>query len=220
MGTWTYFAHSSAEKAAMLRLAVHMTNVVTGKLGCGGEPLPAPADGAVPDEGTHVPRARAKGTACDALATTRVPAAGRDGEVHIAIADGGIVGRCTLRATETYEDAREGQAIIELTAWRGDWGPAGSGRWGSGPRSPADGPGHQPEARPHRAPGVGRRQVRRGRRRLRRALGSGLPRPAPGTGHEVRAADRGRAVRAARAAAHVRVRVRGGSGTARGLART
>ncbi|MEU6629188.1 hypothetical protein ABZ905_12960 [Streptomyces parvus] len=132
VGTWTYFAHSSAEKAAMLRLAVHMTNVVTGKLGCGGEPLPAPADGAVPDEGTYVPRARAKGTACDALATTRVPAAGRDGEVRIAIADGGIVGRCTLRATETYEDAREGAAIIELTAWRGDWGPRVN-EMGSGP---------------------------------------------------------------------------------------
>lgn len=132
VGTWTYFAHSSAEKAAMLRLAVHMTNVVTGKLGCGGDPLPAPADGAVPDEGTYVPRARAKGTACDALATTRVPAAGRDGEVRIAIADGGIVGRCTLRATETYEDAREGAAIIELTAWRGDWGPRVR-EMGSGP---------------------------------------------------------------------------------------
>ncbi len=132
VGTWTYFAHSPAEKAAMLRLAVHMTNVVTGKLGCGGEPLPAPADGAVPDEGTYVPRARAKGTACDALATTRVPAAGRDGEVRIAIADGGIVGRCTLRATETYEDAREGAAIIELTAWRGDWGPRVN-EMGSGP---------------------------------------------------------------------------------------
>ncbi|WP_162600188.1 hypothetical protein [Streptomyces sp. CS131] len=132
VGTWTYFAHSPAEKAAMLRLAVHMTNVVTGKLGCGGEPLPAPADGAVPDEGTYVPRAGAKGTACDALATTRVPAAGRDGEVRIAIADGGIVGRCTLRATETYEDAREGAAIIELTAWRGDWGPRVR-EMGSGP---------------------------------------------------------------------------------------
>ncbi|MEU6614690.1 hypothetical protein [Streptomyces parvus] len=132
VGTWTYFAHSPAEKAAMLRLAVHMTNVVTGKLGCGGEPLPAPAAGAVPDEGTYVPRAGAKGTACDALATTRVPEAGRDGEVRIAIADGGIVGRCTLRATETYEDAREGAAIIELTAWRGDWGPRVN-EMGSGP---------------------------------------------------------------------------------------
>ncbi len=100
----------------MLRLAVHMTNVVTEKLGCGGEPLPAPADGVVPDEGTYVPRARAKGTACDALAATRVPAAGRDGEVRIAIADGGIVGRCTLRATETYADARKGEAIVEPTA--------------------------------------------------------------------------------------------------------
>lgn len=132
VSTRTYFAHSPAEKAAMLRLAVHMTNVVTEKLGCGGEPLPAPADGAVPDEGTYVPRARAKGTACDALATTRVPEAGRDGEVRIAIADGGIVGRCTLRATETYEDAREGSAIVELTAWRGDWGPRVN-EMGSGP---------------------------------------------------------------------------------------
>lgn len=121
--TWTFSARSPAEKAAMLRLAVHMTNVVTEKVGCGGEPLPAPADGAVPDEGAYVPRARAKGTACDALATGRVPAAGRDGEVRIAIADGGIVGRCTLRATETSEDAREGAAIVELTSWLGDWGP-------------------------------------------------------------------------------------------------
>ncbi|MBM7052940.1 hypothetical protein [Streptomyces durocortorensis] len=132
VSTWTYFAHSPAEKAAMLRLAVHMTNVVTEKLGCGGEPLPAPADGAVPDEGTYVPRARAKGTACDALATTRVPEAGRDGEVRIAVADGGIVGRCTLRATESYADAREGTAIVELTSWLGDWGPRVRD-WGLGP---------------------------------------------------------------------------------------
>ncbi|MCX4710390.1 hypothetical protein [Streptomyces griseus] len=123
VSTRTYSAHSPAEKAAMLRIAVHMTNAVTEKLGCGGEPLPAPADGAVPDEGTYVPRARAKGTACDALATTRVPEAGRNGDVRIAIADGGIVGRCTLRATETYPDAREGTSIVELTSWLGDWGP-------------------------------------------------------------------------------------------------
>ncbi|MFJ6609994.1 hypothetical protein ACIQPT_06900 [Streptomyces sp. NPDC091289] len=121
--TRTPSVHSPAEKAAMLRLAVRMTNVVTEKAGCGGKPLPAPADGAVPDEGALVPRARAKGTACDALATGRVPAAGRDGEVRIAIADGGIVGRCTLRATEAYPDARKGMSIVELTSWLGDWGP-------------------------------------------------------------------------------------------------
>lgn len=152
VGTWTYFARSRAEKAAMLRLAVHMTNVVTGKLGCGGEPLPAPADGAVPDEGTYVPRARAKGTACDVLATGRVPAAGRDGEVRVAIADGGIVGRCTLRATEASEDAREGAAIVELTSWLGDWGPRVR-EYGSGPDPlpMGEGIGRRPALTEHRA---------------------------------------------------------------------
>jgi hypothetical protein len=152
VSTWTYFAHSRAEKAAMLRLAVHMTNVVSEKLGCGGEPLPAPADGAVPDEGTYVPRARAKGTACDALATGRVPAAGRDGEVRIAIADGGIVGRCTLRATEASEDAREGTRIVELTSWLGDWGPRVH-EYGSGPDPlpMGQGIGRRPALTEHRA---------------------------------------------------------------------
>ncbi|RPK94015.1 hypothetical protein [Streptomyces sp. ADI98-10] len=152
VGTWTYFARSPAEKAAMLRLAVHMTNVVTEKLGCVGASLPAPADGAVPDEGTYVPRTRAKGTACDALATARVPAAGRDGEVRIAIADGGIVGRCTLRATEASEDAREGAAIIELTAWRGDWGPrVREGGSGPDPLPMGEGIGRRPALTEHRA---------------------------------------------------------------------
>ncbi|MFJ1842877.1 MULTISPECIES: hypothetical protein [unclassified Streptomyces] len=128
VGTWTYFAKSREEKAAMLRLAVRMTNEVTGKLGCGGEPLPAPEDGAVPDTGRYVPRAEAKGTACNALATTRVPAEGRDGEVRIAVADGGVVGRCTLHAPKPAgEDAdgssrRPGNPLVELTSWRGDWG--------------------------------------------------------------------------------------------------
>ncbi|WP_327274307.1 hypothetical protein OG609_21585 [Streptomyces sp. NBC_01224] len=129
VGTWTYFAKSREEKAAMLRLAVRMTNEVTEKLGCGGEPLPAPKDGAVPDTGRYVPRAEAKGTACDALATTRVPAQGRDGEVRIAIADGGVVGRCTLNAPKTAGDdaygsnsTRPGNPLVELTSWRGDWG--------------------------------------------------------------------------------------------------
>ncbi|OIK00994.1 hypothetical protein [Streptomyces colonosanans] len=128
VGTWTYFAESREQKAAMLRLAVRMTNEVTKKLGCGGEPLPAPKDGAVPDTGTYVPRAEAKGTACGALATTRVPAEGRDGEVRIAIADGGVVGRCTLfTPNEVGDDAyqtgvRAGAQLVELTSWRGNWG--------------------------------------------------------------------------------------------------
>ncbi|MCX4675985.1 hypothetical protein OG413_11810 [Streptomyces sp. NBC_01433] len=137
VGTWTYFAGSREEKAAMLRLAVRMTNEVTEKLGCGGEPLPAPADGAVPDTGTYVPRAEARGTACDALATTRVPAQGRDGDVRIAVADGGIVGRCTLYAPKAADDDAyrsddrpgAGTSLVELTSWRGDGGtsPRGSG---------------------------------------------------------------------------------------------
>ncbi|MFB7913525.1 hypothetical protein [Streptomyces sp. NPDC056061] len=138
VSTWTYFAKTREEKAAMLRLAVRMTNEVTGKLGCGGEPLPAPEDGAVPDTGAYVPRAKAKGTACNALATTRVPEEGRDGQVRIAIADGGVVGRCTLYAPKTDADdayrrkSRTGRPLVELTHWRGDWAP-GIREFGSGP---------------------------------------------------------------------------------------
>lgn len=69
--TWTYFAESREEEAVMLRLAVRMTNEVTAKLGCGGEPLPEPKDGAVPDTGRFVPRAEATGTACHALLPPR-----------------------------------------------------------------------------------------------------------------------------------------------------
>lgn len=124
VGTWAYFAKSREEKAAMLRLAVRMTNEVTEKLGCGGEPLPAPEDGAVPDRGAYVPRAQAKGTACEALATTRVPAEGRDGQVRIAVADGGVVGRCTLYAPRgtAADDTRPGRPLVHLTSWLGDWG--------------------------------------------------------------------------------------------------
>ncbi|MER5982503.1 hypothetical protein [Streptomyces sp. NPDC001787] len=129
VGTWTYFAKSRAEKAAMLRIAVRMTNAVTEKLGCGGEPLPAPEHGAVPDTGVRVPLAEAKGTACDALATTRIPAEGRGGRVRIAVADGGVVGRCTLYApgadggaTARSDGEPLGRPVVELTGWRGDWG--------------------------------------------------------------------------------------------------
>jgi hypothetical protein len=70
-----------------------------------------------------VPRAEAKGTACGALATTRVPAEGRDGQVRIAVAEGGVVGRCTLRAPRQDGDGtRPGEPLVELTSWLGDWG--------------------------------------------------------------------------------------------------
>ncbi|MCX5309034.1 hypothetical protein OG304_37265 [Streptomyces sp. NBC_00160] len=137
VSTWTYFAKSREEKAAMLRLAVRMTNEMTEKLGCGGDPLPAPKDGAVPDRGTFLPRAQAKGTACNALATTNVPAEGSDGQVRIAIADGGVVGRCTLYAPGKGAEGHQGggapgRPLVELTSWRGDW--AGKMReMGSGP---------------------------------------------------------------------------------------
>lgn len=122
VGTWAYFAESREEKSAMLRLAVRMTNEMTQKLGCGGEPLPAPKDGAVPDRGTFVSRAQAKGTACDALATTNVPAEGSDGQVRIAIADGGVVGRCTLYAPSKTAEGRQGAA---RRAGRSSNSPAG-----------------------------------------------------------------------------------------------
>ncbi|MFD7531734.1 hypothetical protein ACFV8E_29695 [Streptomyces sp. NPDC059849] len=121
--TRVFFAESREKKAAMLRLAVRMTNEVTGKLGCGGTPLPAPEDGAVPDRGAYVPRAEVKDTACGALATTPVPAEGRDGRVRVAVADGGVVGRCTLYAPQQDEDdTRPGEPLVELTSWLGDWG--------------------------------------------------------------------------------------------------
>ncbi|KJK53845.1 hypothetical protein [Streptomyces sp. NRRL F-4428] len=151
VGSWTYFAHSPAEKAAMLRLAVRMTNEMTKKLGCGGEPLPAPDEGAVPDRGMYVPRAQAKGTACNALAAARVPEEGADGQVRVAVADGGVVGRCTLYGAGTAS-AERGRPLVELTSWRGEW--AGDMReMGSGPAPLPLGPGasRKPAHSEHRA---------------------------------------------------------------------
>ncbi|MDH2391130.1 hypothetical protein QCN29_20510 [Streptomyces sp. HNM0663] len=163
VGTWTYFAESREEKAAMLRLAVRMTNAVSEKLGCGGEPLPEPEDGAVPDTGTYVLRAEAEGTACGALATTRVPAEGRDGVVRIAVADGGVVGRCTLRApgetgghADRNDGADLGRPLVELTSWRGDWGTKAR-EMGSGPDPLPMGDGTwKPALTEHRAWAVAR----------------------------------------------------------------
>jgi hypothetical protein len=152
VSTWTYFAKSREEKAAMLRIAVRMTNEMTEKLGCGGDPLPAPQDGAVPDTGSRVPRAKAQGTACNALATTNVPAEGRDGTVRIAIADGGVVGRCTLYSPGREGGASRGKPLVELTSWRGEW--AGKMREaGSGPDPLPIGPGasRRPSLTEHRA---------------------------------------------------------------------
>lgn len=166
VGTWAFFAESREEKAAMLRLAVRMTNEVTGKLGCGGAPLPAPEDGAVPDKGAYVPRAEVKGTACDALATTPVPAEGRDGRVRVAVADGGVVGRCTLYAPQ--------QGGAGDTSGRTAGGTHQLAR-GLGCRPArdrlAEGRGRLPAALVHRFPGVGRRRMRWREHRLRRAVG-------------------------------------------------
>lgn len=137
--TWTYFAESREEKAAMLRLAVRMTNEVREKLGCGGAPLPEPSDGAVPDRREYVSRTETKGTACAAFATVPPPRDGRDGEVRHAVAKGSVVGRCTLHAPPTAEDdtygddGRPGRPLIELTSWRGNWGPEVREQ-GSGPQ--------------------------------------------------------------------------------------
>ncbi|MDN3294886.1 hypothetical protein QWM81_12645 [Streptomyces ficellus] len=60
---------------------------------------------------------------------------GRDGEVRIAIAEGGIVGRCTLHAPkeeDSYRGDRRGRPLVELTMWRGDWG-TNIREMGSGP---------------------------------------------------------------------------------------
>ncbi|MEG3630953.1 hypothetical protein [Streptomyces poriticola] len=157
VGTWAYFAESREEKAAMLRLAVRMTNEVSRKLGCGSAPLPAPADGAVPDTGAYVPRAEAKGTPCAALATTRVPAEGRDGMVRVAVAEGGMVGRCTLRTPGEPGAATDGgMPLVELTSWRGDWGTKVR-EMGSGPDPLPMGEGvWQPALTEHRAWAVAR----------------------------------------------------------------
>ncbi|MBW1602452.1 hypothetical protein JJV70_10085 [Streptomyces sp. JJ66] len=118
---------SDAERAATLRLAVRMANMVAEKFECGGEPLTVPSQDELPDPGTYVARAETKGTACDALATARVPAEGREGTVRMAIAEGGVIGRCTLFAPDeggqgaaAGNDHRGvGEALVELTTWRG-----------------------------------------------------------------------------------------------------
>ncbi|WP_431780621.1 hypothetical protein [Streptomyces chumphonensis] len=162
VSTWTYFAHSPAEQAAMLRLAVRMTNGMTEKLGCGGEPLPAPQEGAVPYRGAYVPRAEVEGTACASLATADVPEAGPGGVVRIAVADGGVVGRCTLYAPggeEGYRDSGEnrGRPLVELTSWRGTWA-GGMRDMGSGPDPLPLGEGadREPESTTYRAWAVAR----------------------------------------------------------------
>ncbi|GGO42760.1 hypothetical protein GCM10012287_04390 [Streptomyces daqingensis] len=122
VGTWTYSAKSREEKSAMLRLAVRMTNEMTERLDCGGEPLPMPKHGAVPDRGKYATRAQAKGTACNALSVAR-PWEDPEWRVRIAIAEGGVMGRCTLYAPPLAPKDRDHiDPLVELTSWRGNWG--------------------------------------------------------------------------------------------------
>ncbi|MDJ1135951.1 hypothetical protein [Streptomyces iconiensis] len=133
--TWVPFASRSDQEAALLRMAVTMANDASDKLGCGAKPLPAPKKDAVATEGKEIPRSRAQGTACGALADTSLLGKARDAKVRVAVSDEAPVGRCTLSVVGGADKAGgDEQRVVELTSWYGDWA-GGTGEMGSGDRS-------------------------------------------------------------------------------------
>lgn len=155
--TWVPLAKGEGEAAALLRMAVKMTNEASQRLGCGAEPLAAPKKDARAEKGREITRAAAKSTPCAALARDGwlTPGAkAREGQASEGKARGGEarrvdvtdakvvdavrahapIGRCTLTmggGSSGDSRAPSRQPVVELTSWYGDWG-GGAEEMGSG----------------------------------------------------------------------------------------
>ncbi|MER7112027.1 hypothetical protein [Streptomyces sp. NPDC000229] len=102
---------------AAYRMAVALANGASDRLGCGAEPLRAPAGDAVPPDPERdaetVPLSEAKDTACGWMAGAGLP---QDQGLRVAAAvnDAAPTGRCDLTD-------RDGKSALSLVAWYGDW---------------------------------------------------------------------------------------------------
>ncbi|ORT55911.1 hypothetical protein [Streptomyces sp. CB03238] len=102
---------------AAYRTAVALANGASDRLGCGAEPLKAPTGGAVPpdpeDDVETVPLSESKGTACGWMAGAGLP---QDQGLRVAagVNDAAPTGRCDLTD-------RDGESVVALAAWYGDW---------------------------------------------------------------------------------------------------
>ncbi|NUL12675.1 hypothetical protein [Streptomyces lunaelactis] len=101
------------QRDASLRTAVALTNEASKKLGCGAEPLKAPAR-ALPEEPKPVSLSAAAGTACGWLAGAKLPK-GTNWTVSIAANDAAPLSRCELHR---YGDD---EVAMFFNASYGDW---------------------------------------------------------------------------------------------------
>ncbi|OKK03624.1 hypothetical protein AMK26_19405 [Streptomyces sp. CB03234] len=107
----------SGVPGAAYRTAVALANGASERLGCGAEPLKAPAGGAVPadpeGDAETVPLSESKGTSCGWMAGAGLP---QDQGLRVAagVNDAAPTGRCDLTD-------RDGKPEVSLVAWYGDW---------------------------------------------------------------------------------------------------
>lgn len=105
------------------RLAVALSNVASGKLGCGAKPLKAPkpetplAD--LEDDPRMVPIAEAEGTPCGWVAGAGLPAGG-NWQVAVAASSAAPSSRCDLSSAENGEDTPN-PSRLAFASWYGDW---------------------------------------------------------------------------------------------------
>ncbi|MEV6398921.1 hypothetical protein AB0M39_29745 [Streptomyces sp. NPDC051907] len=106
---------------ALLRTAVALTNRSSDELGCGAEPLKAPAH-VLPAEPKPVPLSAAANTPCAWLASAKLP---KDAQWTLGVVGGDAapLSRCELFRASGEESTGPGrrQPTLVLNAWHGDW---------------------------------------------------------------------------------------------------
>ncbi|WP_159401537.1 hypothetical protein [Streptomyces sp. NRRL F-5053] len=116
--TRTPMARSRAERAALLRTAVTMTNRASEKLGCSDRQLAVPSGDTGPHEGEEVPLDKVSGTPCAAMARVPLGKGTEGAEVRVQVSERTPVARCSLSVAG--KGGRQG--VLELIAWYGNWG--------------------------------------------------------------------------------------------------
>ncbi|MGW5017601.1 hypothetical protein [Streptomyces cacaoi] len=116
--TWVPFLESRAERAALLRTAVTLTNHASERLGCDDRQLAAPRDGAVPHDGAQVRLAEVSRTPCAALSRVPLGEGAEGAKVRVRVSERTPVARCSLSVSGA--DGR--RPVLDLVAWYGNWG--------------------------------------------------------------------------------------------------